>query len=81
MFGDDHDPIRKPFEVIPQGNGMVQLPGGTTVVGVTGEQAQFLQARARFVESYCSSKGWNPLNLTVPQLLEVRNLPGWKNPI
>ncbi|MBX4204858.1 MAG: hypothetical protein KW788_01555 [Candidatus Doudnabacteria bacterium] len=58
----------------------LQLPGGMVVVGVTEKEADVLRARHAFVEQYCRGKGWDMLNLTIDQLLEVRAQPGWKNP-
>ena len=58
----------------------VQLPGGLTVVWVSDRDAKILNGRRVFVEKYCGDRGWDMLNLTIEQLLEVRNQPGWKNP-
>jgi hypothetical protein len=80
MTGDDYDPIRKPFEQSPARQN-VRLPGGVVAVGATDEEAKLLRARAAFVEQYCKERGWDMLNLTIPQLLEVRDQEGWKNPV
>lgn len=59
----------------------IQLPGGGTIFGVTDEQARILTGRRAFVERYCGEHGWDMLNLTIEQLLEVRSQPKWKNPV
>ena len=79
MTGDDYDPIRKPFE-ISSARKNILLPGGGIAFQVTKNQAKLLQARQKFVENYCREKGWDMLNLSIDQLMEVRNQPGWQNP-
>ena len=79
MTGDDYDPIRKPFEN-PSVRKNILLPGGGIAFQVTESQAKLLQARQKFVENYCCEKGWDILNLSIDQLMEVRNQPGWQNP-
>ena len=59
----------------------VQLPGGITAVGVTYQQAEILTGRQAFVDKYCCDRGWDMLNLTIEQVLEIRRQPGWKNPL
>jgi hypothetical protein len=56
------------------------LPFGITAIGGTQSQHILLRKRGEFVQSYCQEKGWNPEALTVEQVLEIRNQPGWKNP-
>lgn len=80
MFGDDYDPIRKPFEVNRGNRRNIQLPGGIVAVGVNDQQVKVLTGRQAFVEKYCKDRGWDMLNLTIEQLLEVRAQPGWKEP-
>ena len=58
---------------------MIELPGLGTFQG-TPEQEVFLAARGRFVTQYCLSQNWDRDNLTIKQILEVRNQEGWKNP-
>lgn len=59
----------------------VHLPGGIVVVGVNDQQAKVLRGRQAFVEKYCSDRGWDMLNLTIEQLLEIRKQPEWKDPL
>lgn len=40
-----------------------------------------VQARYDFSLAYAKSKGWELEQLTVDQLLEIRNQDGWKNPL
>lgn len=35
--------------------------------------------RDAVVKSYCQDKGWNPDDLTIEQILEIRALPDWIN--
>ena len=57
--------------------------GAVHVVGsLAPEQEELLRKRAAFVETYCAAKGWSSdaSNLSMDQLLEIRDQPGWKNP-
>ena len=58
----------------------VQLPGGIVAIGVNDQQTKILTGRQAFVEKYCGDRGWDMLNLTMEQLLEIRDQPGWENP-
>lgn len=57
------------------------LPGGVFVAGGTSEQHGIMRKRGEFAQQYCLLKGWNIDKLTGPQLLEIRSMPGWKEPI
>lgn len=50
------------------------------IVGASEEQARVLRGRAKFVAAYCASRGWDPSDLTVEQVLEIRRQPGWMDP-
>ena len=62
----------------------IEVAGGSvSVVGnVSAEQEVFLKKRATFVETYCAEKGWPSeiSKLTMKQILEIREQPGWQNP-
>ena len=36
--------------------------------------------RERFKITYCATKGWNPLDLTIDQVNEISSQKGYKNP-
>lgn len=38
-------------------------------------------ARHEIVTKYCEEKGWDMEDLTIEQILEIRNLEEWKNPL
>lgn len=59
----------------------VHLPGGIVAVGVNDQWAKVLTGRQAFVEKYCSDRGWDMLNLTIEQLLEIRKQSEWQNPV
>ncbi len=64
-----------------------RLPFGGTVIH-TGTEAQadehdrIIKARAEFTVAYAQSKGWpnDPADMTIDQILEIRDQEGWKNP-
>lgn len=53
--------------------------GNISVFGTPDQQA-LLKARQKFVEDYCKQRGLTPGQLTLPQILEMRKLDGWKHP-
>jgi hypothetical protein len=57
-----------------------KLPGEIVVEGGSQEQHDILRRRGEFVAAYCKAKGWDVATLTLPQVLEIRSQPGWKNP-
>lgn len=54
--------------------------GGITFAGVSEEQAALLKRREVFVNQFLAERGWDGNNLTLEQLLELREQPGWQNP-
>jgi len=38
-------------------------------------------ARGKIAEGYCAKRGWNMNELSLEQLLEIRRLPEWKDPL
>ena len=52
------------------------------VGNISPQQQSLLAKRATFVELYCKDKGWsNDINkLTMAQITEIREQPGWQNP-
>lgn len=67
---------------------LVELPLGGGTVLVLGsneeiaEQERLIAARAAFVVTYCRAHGWpeEPRELSIAQILEIREQEGWKNP-
>ena len=57
------------------------LPGGVIVSGGTEAQHNLLRQRGEFALAYCRRQGWDIDHLTIPQLLEIRAQPGWKEPV
>jgi hypothetical protein len=41
---------------------------------------ELLKARDTFIDSYCKDQGWDKNNLSVDQILEIREQPEWQNP-
>lgn len=39
----------------------------------------FIRARDQIVEKWCQEHGTTKDELTIPQILEIRELPEWKN--
>jgi len=37
-----------------------------------------LKARLKFVRKYCIERNWNPEDLSLEQLLEIRRQPEWR---
>jgi len=66
----------------------VRLPTGETAYlpGASAEEVTkyeaFLEARFQFAMQYAESQGWgrDVQTLTIKQILEIRNQPGWKTP-
>lgn len=58
----------------------MELPGGVVMYGLSPEQEALLQKRGAFVLRYCVSKGWKVDELTIEQILEIRQHDGWINP-
>lgn len=67
------NPMSNDNTFIPEG-------GGFAVYGASDEQVRVLRAREKFAKEYCAAKGWDFNNVTMPQMLEIRSQPGWKNP-
>jgi len=40
----------------------------------------FQQKRLEFALNYATDQGWNPKELTMAQIIEIRKQDGWKNP-
>lgn len=57
--------------------------GETVTFSGTKEEAEKvekkLNARGEFAKKYMEKKGWSIENLSVDQLLEIRNQEEWKN--
>lgn len=66
----------------------LKLPGGAGTVLLTGspqenaEAERVLMARYKFTVDYCKARGWpeDGAKLSIEQILEIRDQPGWKNP-
>jgi hypothetical protein len=54
--------------------------GELYIYGSTPSQEQALLNRAAFIDKYCAEKGWIKADLTIEQILEIRQQPEWKNP-
>ena len=65
---------------VPEKRSNILLAGGVVAIGVTDSEAKTLTGRQAFVEKYCGNRGWDMMNLTIQQLLEIRKQPEWKNP-
>lgn len=49
-------------------------------LGISAEAANAIMLkRFEFVKSYCAEKGWDKLQLTAEQIMEIRSQDGWKN--
>lgn len=59
----------------------IHLLGGIVAVGVNDQQAKVLKGRQAFVDKYCSDRGWDMLDITIEQLLEIRKQSEWKDPL
>lgn len=46
----------------------------------TENQRQFLQKRADFIMEFCKEKNWSDRELTLDQIMEIRNEVRWRNP-
>lgn len=65
----------------------IKTPQDGPVVLHTGsdEEAEAVQAkldrRHEFIVKFCGEKGWptNPKELTIEQIMEIRNQPGWRD--
>lgn len=64
----------------------IETPVGPAFHPGTEEEAaeaeKILWARHRFIAAYCESKGWptDPGELSIDQILEIREQAGWKDP-
>jgi hypothetical protein len=64
----------------------VKLPGNLGVAITTGTQADAddmkatIEGRHAFIQKYCQEQGWNSSNLSMQQVLQIRQQEGWKNP-
>jgi hypothetical protein len=65
----------------------IELPGGLSAfhpgTDAEAEAAEDLIARRhKFVQEFCASKGWptDPTELSIEQILEIREQPGWQDP-
>ena len=64
----------------PQTDTAVIQVDGIVIVGADSEQADLLRRRKAFTDQFLAEKGWDPANLSMDQLLEVRKQPDWQNP-
>lgn len=55
--------------------------GDLRIIGANEEQADILRMRQAFVNQYFEERGWDATNPTIEQIMEVRNQPGWQNPL
>lgn len=65
----------------------VDLPNGMTVIMMgSPEENQahkdLITKRHEFVMNECKRRGWpqDPGQLSIQQILEIRDMPGWKDP-
>jgi hypothetical protein len=66
---------------------VIQIPGGLKAISL-GTQSEadktqaIVNARHAFVQKYCQEQGWssNPEELSMAQILQIRQQDGWKNP-
>jgi hypothetical protein len=64
---------------------IIRHPDGTVAIAGSSEQAtkvqRIIDERHRFIVEYCTAKGWptEPAELTITQILEIREQDGWKN--
>lgn len=71
----------------------LKVPGLGTVIHTGSDQEaeehqNFLTARAEFVANYCREKGWPVPGdpgfeeaISFEQIMEIREQPGWKDPL
>ena len=65
---------------------VVKIPGGLGVAITTGTQADAddlkatLEGRHTFIQKYCQEQGWDSTNLSMDQVMQIRQQEGWKEP-
>jgi hypothetical protein len=66
--------------------GKLKIPGGTTAVTFgtdeeTAAQQSVIDIRTAFIKAYCKEQDWpeDVMELTIDQILQIRDQPGWKN--
>lgn len=63
----------------PARRGVVEV-GGVAIFGVTDEEAALLKRREAFVADYLKDNELDRNQLTIEQIIEIRNQSEWKNP-
>lgn len=51
------------------------------VYGVSPLTEAIISGRMTFSKKYCAEKGWNIDDLSIEQILEIREQEGWKVPV
>lgn len=66
---------------------MYEMPGGIGRIMLTGtpeeneKHKKLVEGRHKFSQEYIKKKGWGqPDTLSIPQIMEIREQEGWKNP-
>lgn len=48
------------------------------LIRLDGTEPDWARKRRVFVVKYCETKGWDPENLSLDQIMEIRQQPEWK---
>ncbi len=66
---------------------VIKAPGGMSILHLgTDAEAEaaedLITRRHKFAQAYCAEKGWpsDPTELSIEQILEIREQPGWQDP-
>ena len=54
--------------------------GNLFIMPKDNEQTRILLGRDSFIKKYCDEKSWKMEDLTLEQIMEIRQQDGWKNP-
>lgn len=64
-----------------------KMPGGIGTIMLSGtpeeiaHHKKMVEGRHKFSQEYIKKKGWGPPEtLSIPQIMEIREQEGWKNP-
>lgn len=54
--------------------------GGLNINNASQSAENIIIGRDAFVTEYCAAKGWDRNELTIEQIMQIRQQDGWKNP-
>ncbi len=58
----------------------IKTSSGLTIHGMDAEGETRIRSRDAFITAYCKDKGWDPKDLDMTKVIEIRQQEGWKNP-